>query len=96
MLGAQDGQNRVRQLHRRYDFAMNTSLVEADADDFIFTKIIVISPKYVLVNSMKSRLEVAQINTQHSSQACMLMEVGERREWVWHDSAKDYLISVRK
>ena len=50
----------------KYDFSMNTSLVMADYEDFIFTKMIVASPKYVLVNHMKSPLEVAQINTEHT------------------------------
>ena len=38
----------------KYDFSMNTSLVMADFEDFIFTKMIVVSPKYVLVNHMNS------------------------------------------
>ena len=42
---------------------MNVSLELADFDEKIFTKVIVISPKYVLVNHMKGPIEVAQINT---------------------------------
>lgn len=45
--------------HLKYDFSMSTSLVMADPEDFIYTRMVVISPKFVLVNQMKSRIEVA-------------------------------------
>ena len=57
-------QRKLSHLHRKYDFSMSTSLVLADPDDFIFTKIIMISPKYVFVNHMKTSVEVAQVYTE--------------------------------
>ena len=42
---------------------MSNSLQLADPEDFIFTKVILISPKYVLVNQMKAPIEVAQVET---------------------------------
>lgn len=68
----------------------------ADADDFIFTKLIVVSPKYVLVNQMKTPIEVAQVNMEETTQGRQVMEVGDRKEWVWSDSTKENLICVRK
>jgi len=38
---------------------MNVSLELADFEEKIFTKLIVISPKYVLVNQMTGSIEVA-------------------------------------
>ena len=43
----------------KYDFSMSNTLAITDAEDFIFTKMIVISPRYVLVNQMKAPIEVA-------------------------------------
>mmetsp|Transcript_28502 Transcript_28502/g.38012 ORF Transcript_28502/g.38012 Transcript_28502/m.38012 type:complete len:240 (+) Transcript_28502:400-1119(+) len=88
--------SKIQHVLRKYDFQMNTSLALADFDEKIFTKLIVISPKYVLVNQMKGAIEVAQLNTQHMPLACVLMESGDRREWVWTDYNRDSLISVRK
>jgi len=73
---------------------MNCTVVQADAN--VLTKIIVISPKYVLVNQMKSSIEVAQINTQYSETGRIFMDVGDRREWVWSDTSKESLICVRR
>ena len=46
----------------KYDFSMSSALALADPEDFIYTKMIVISPKYVVVNQMKGALEIAQIH----------------------------------
>ena len=59
-------QRKMQQRLQKYDFSMSTSLVMADADDFIFTKLIVVSPKYVLVNQMKAPIEVAQLNCEET------------------------------
>lgn len=75
---------------------MNVALEMADFEEKIFTKVIVISPKYVLVNQMKGAIEVAQINTQHLPSGSTRMEHGDRREWVWNDYSKASLICVRK
>ena len=89
-------QRKLSHLHRKYDFSMSTSLQMADPEDFIFTKIIMISPKYVLVNHMKSPLEVAQIYTEDTVSGKQLMQVGDRKEWVWPDYTKENLIVIRK
>ena len=52
-------QQKLQQRQIRYDFSMSNTLALADAEDFIFTKIIVVSPRYVLVNQMGSPIEVA-------------------------------------
>lgn len=49
-------------MNKKYEFSMNNSLHLADIkdyDDLIVTKIIVVSPKYVFVNHMRSSIEVA-------------------------------------
>ena len=90
-------QRKTQQQHQqKYDFSMSTSLVMADADDFIFTKLIVVSPKYVLVNQMKAPIEVAQIYTEEQPLGRQVMDVGDRKEWVWSDFSKENLICVRK
>lgn len=66
----------------------------ADPEDFIFTKMVVVSPKYVLVNQMKTAIEVAQVYNEEEGRN--VMEVGDRKEWYWQDYTKDCLISVRK
>ena len=78
---------------------MNTSLHLADVtdyDSFIFTKIIVVSPKYVFVNHMKAPIEVAQLHTESTQSGRQLMEVNDRIEWFWQDCTKESLVCVRK
>lgn len=84
--------------HRQYDFAMSSQLALADPDDFIYTKMIVMSPKYVLVNQMKAPIEVAQIySTEDSSyEREERLDEGDRKEWVWQDHNEKNLLCVRK
>ena len=44
------GEVKARELNRKYDFVLSTSLSLADAHQTIYTKMVLLSPKYVLVN----------------------------------------------
>ena len=56
---------------------------------------VLLSPKYVLVNQMKTPIEVAQIGTISESYAKKLM-IGDKREWYWQDNLQEDLVMVRK
>ena len=86
-------------MNKKYEFSMNNSLHIADIkdyDDLIVTKIIVVSPKYVFVNQMRSSIEVAQLHTEYVESCVQVMEVGDSKEWIWPDCNKESLVCVRK
>ena len=56
---------------------------------------VLLSPKYVLVNQMKTPIEIAQINTQTDSYSKRL-NVGDKREWYWQDYNQEDRLIVRK
>ena len=89
------GEKAPRALSKKYDFVLSTSLQLADAQQTIYTKMVLMSPKYVLVNMMKGPIEVAQVNTQTNNYSKRL-NINDKREWYWQDyTQKDQLI-VRK
>ena len=56
---------------------------------------LVIAPKYVVVNHMKTAVEVAQIETV-SIPYNKQLKPGEQKEWFWQDHTKDKFLVVRK
>ena len=74
---------------------MSTSLAVADQEDSIYTKMVVISPKFVLVNHMKTCIEVAQVDTKAMPYNKQL-NPKEQKEWFWQDHNKEKLLIVRK
>lgn len=62
-------------------------------EESIYTKIVNIAPRFVIVNKIGRAICVAQ-----SGNECMydVVESGERREWIWLDSNLEDLIVVKK
>ena len=81
-------------IDQKFNFAVSAHLHLCDVSDSLYTKVISISPKYVVVNSAQCALEVSQKNcedifSKHLGQ-------GQRVEWNWENSHQPDLIVVRK
>lgn len=61
--------------------------------EFIYTKIVSIQPKIVMVNKLNRALNIAQAGNESHYE---VLESGERKEWVWQDSNLDELITIKK
>mmetsp|Transcript_2420 Transcript_2420/g.3021 ORF Transcript_2420/g.3021 Transcript_2420/m.3021 type:complete len:131 (+) Transcript_2420:1642-2034(+) len=77
---AKEGQVKMEQ--KKYEFVLSTSLSLTNYHDNIYTKMIHIVPRYVLVNHMKSPLEISQVGCKHTY---VTLESGMRKEWCWLD-----------
>lgn len=72
--------------HTRYDLVCTTALPLANYQDSIYTKVIQISPKYVVCNMTKGYLDIAQENTvERNDDIFRVFAPGEKREWYWPD-----------
>jgi hypothetical protein len=61
-----------------------TSLPLANSEDSVYTKVITLSPKYVVCNFTRGYLEIAQENALEKSHD-RIFYPGEKREWYWPD-----------
>eukprot|EP00347_Sterkiella_histriomuscorum_P018285 403346093 len=82
------------QRQRKYEFVYLNYLTLVVDDDYIYTKIVQIQPKYVLVNNMKSPICVAQSGNELNSYE--VLEPQNRREWVWADSNLEDEIVIKR
>jgi len=81
--------------NRKYDLVATTTLSLSDYQDSVYTMVVLISPKYVIVNNLKSVLEVAQVGHLDTQSPSMMMESGDKLEWYWPDSTSAELIKVK-
>lgn len=58
----------------------------------VYTKIVSIAPKYIVVNKSPRKLCLAQTGNEVLYDA---LEFGERREWYWPDSSNDHKLVIK-
>ena len=85
---------------------VSTSLTLSDYEQTIYTKMVKISPKYVLVNQMDFYLEVTQFNVTEdvlSGEMKWALTISnpplapeEKREWYWPNAAEKELLLIRQ
>jgi hypothetical protein len=78
---------------RKYEFIYTTYMSLVDENDFIYTKVVSIQPRYVMCNKLSRAINIAQVGNEYLYD---LLETGERREWVWQDSNLEELIIIKK
>ena len=59
----------------------------------IYTKIVCIVPKYVMVNKTSRAMCISQAGNEMMYE---VLESGERKEWIWHDTNLDEKIAIKK
>mmetsp|Transcript_38812 Transcript_38812/g.28113 ORF Transcript_38812/g.28113 Transcript_38812/m.28113 type:complete len:160 (-) Transcript_38812:242-721(-) len=90
--GNRDSQTPKAEL-KKYEYSMTTSLSLSNYHDSIYTKMITIVPKYVLVNHMKSPLEVSQVGCKANY---ITIEPKMKREWCWFNHTQPEKIIIKK
>jgi len=58
----------------------------------IYSKIVCIGPKYVLVNKLNTRLQITQVGVEDQIE---VLESGDRKEWYWPDTHQQQKILMR-
>lgn len=59
----------------------------------LYTKIVCIAPKYIMVNKTSKTICIAQAGSESVHD---MIDSGDRREWVWQDSNLSEHISIKK
>ena len=86
-------QTLVGSSERKYEFSYSISMSLVSAKESVYTKIVTIVPKFILVNKLGRALCVAQAGNEHLFD---IVESGQRKEWVWQDASLADLITVKK
>ena len=85
----------LNSVDQKFNFAISAHLHLCDVSDSIYTKVISISPKYVLVNQAQCALEISQKNCEDIFSKHLAQ--GQRMEWNWQNNIEnDHLIVIRK
>jgi hypothetical protein len=79
--------NNQYQLH---EFVINNSLSCLCEEAQIFTSLVKVAPRYILINKCTRPLAFQQYNTDQQ----FLLPVGERKDWYWHHNEESCLITV--
>ena len=68
---------------KKIDFVYQTYMSLISEHESIYTKIVCIAPKYVLVNKLNTRLQITQVGVEDQVD---FLESGDRKEWFWPDT----------
>ncbi len=79
-------------LHKVYEFVMTAALSLAVQDEYIYTKIITIAPKYVIRNPGETPLELIQEGCFESP---LRVEPGEGSPFYWPDALRPRRVLLR-
>ena len=77
---------------KKIDFAYQTYMSLISENESIYTKIVCIAPKYVVVNKLNNRVQIAQPGSDEQQEQ---LEPGERREWYWADTHLQQKIVIK-
>jgi len=80
--------------YKKYDFVFNTYLSLAIEDDFLYTKIVQVAPKFVVVNKMRTQIWISQEGCEHFFKD--VLNPNDRKEWVWPSSLQPERMVVKK
>ena len=80
-------------LEKKIDFVYKTYMSLISEHESIYTKIVCIAPKFVLVNKLKARVSIAQVGGDNIPQE--ILEIGDRKEWYWNDSHEQQKIVLK-
>lgn len=58
----------------------------------VYTKIVSIAPKYIIVNKSPRKLCIAQTGNEYLFDT---LDSGDRREWYWPESANDHKLVIK-
>ncbi|OMJ85768.1 hypothetical protein SteCoe_12834 [Stentor coeruleus] len=77
-------------LSAKYQYTLDVQITKVIHNETVFTKIVIISPRYILVNNMQNNLVIAQ---EGLLQYGMIIQPGSRVPFHWTD--KDYKELIR-
>ena len=68
----------------RFDFICTPNLYLSNYEDGIYSKVVQLTPKYVICNMTKTCLEITQVdNIQSMNEFNRIWEANEKKEWYW-------------
>lgn len=79
-------------LKTKYQFIYEVQLIQALSNELIFTKVVIISPRFLLVNNMKQNLIIKQFKSA-SKEVLLLSET--RQPFHWLDSSTKELMNIK-
>ena len=81
------------QSEKKYSFVYQVYMSLVSADESVYSKIVSISPQYVIYNKLSRAISLAQAGNETQVE---VLEAGDRREWIWSDSSLEESIKVKK
>jgi Vacuolar-sorting-associated 13 protein C-terminal/SHR-binding domain of vacuolar-sorting associated protein 13/Autophagy-related protein C terminal domain len=76
----------------RYQFLYEILLARVINDELLFTKVLIISPRYILINSLEEDLIIQQYNTQSSE---TLLARRSKEPFHWPDAHAEELLKLK-
>lgn len=82
-----------RESERKYEFVYITYMSLVSENEAVYTKVVSIQPKIIMVNKLSRAINIAQAG---NDMLYDVLEEGDRREWVWQDSNLEDHIIIKK
>lgn len=79
-------------LKKVHEFVLTTNLSLTVQDEYIYTKVITIAPKYVFYNASELYLQIVQ---EECFESFLLVRPGEAKAFHWPDSSRSRFILIR-